>query len=403
VDGGRDANSSKDVKALLDRVLVDAYGEDEQLWALRRAFEDGVRLPAEGVLAGEPVTVVGVGYDGNSRRGLTATIRRPGGGVHVVAACDVEFRAGTDAARYVAAYRMWLGIDLVSPRRSAKDRPLAVPPEDLPPGERVELVVVAPRTGAVRCRVLGIGQEITFRSSEVWDVVPAEILTVTVRKQWRYARHRYLSGDLDARRVDVPALGLVPLRLDGEWPWDPAEEYWGEPGEPLPEWAEPIVARGMRMSYEMEQVLPGTDADDPDYDPIIEASELNLAGDQQAAHRLLLDLLAVDLRCLDAYAHLGNFAFDRPDEAIRYYETGVRIGQLSLPEGFDGLLPWGRIDNRPFLRCLIGYGLCVWRLGRFDQAAEVFERMLWLNPADNQGARGLLPAARAGEPWKADV
>jgi hypothetical protein len=57
-----------------------------------------------------------------------------------------------------------------------------------------------------------------LRSSEVWDVVPAEILTVTVRKHWRYARHRYMSGDLEDRRVDVPALGLVPLRLDGEWP-----------------------------------------------------------------------------------------------------------------------------------------------------------------------------------------
>jgi hypothetical protein len=35
-------------------------------------------------------------------------------------------------------------------------------------------------------------------------------------------------------------------------------------------------------------------------------------------------------------------------------------------------------------------------------AAEVLEQMLWLNPADNQGARGLLPAVRAGEPWQAD-
>jgi hypothetical protein len=81
----------------------------------------------------------------------------------------------------------------------------------------------------------------------------------------------------------------------------------------------------------------------------------------------------------------------------------VRIGQLSLPEGFDGLLPWGRIDNRPFLRRMIGYGLCEWRLGRFDQAAEVFERMLWFDPADSQGARSLLPAVRAGEPWWADT
>jgi hypothetical protein len=29
--------------------------------------------------------------------------------------------------------------------------------------------------------------------------------------------------------------------------------------------------------------------------------------------------------------------------------------------------------------------------------------MLWLNPVDNQGVRGLLPAVRAGEPWQADA
>jgi tetratricopeptide (TPR) repeat protein len=127
------------------------------------------------------------------------------------------------------------------------------------------------------------------------------------------------------------------------------------------------------------------------------------SGDRDAAQRLLVDAHAADLRCLDAYAHLGNFAFDRPEDAIRYYETGVRIGQLSLPEGFDGLLPWGRIDNRPFLRCLHGYGLCLRQLGRSNQAAAVFERMLWLNPVDNQGVRGLLPAVHTGKPWQADA
>jgi hypothetical protein len=27
---------------------------------------------------------------------------------------------------------------------------------------------------------------------------------------------------------------------------------------------------------------------------------------------------------------------------------------------FDGVLPWGQIDNRPFLRCMHGFGLCLW-------------------------------------------
>jgi tetratricopeptide (TPR) repeat protein len=151
----------------------------------------------------------------------------------------------------------------------------------------------------------------------------------------------------------------------------------------------------------MEQVLPGADPDDPDEDPILEASELQARGDPLGADKLLREVLAADLRCLDAHAHLGNFAFPRRvAEAIRHYEVGVRIGELSGGEGFEGVLPWGRVDNRPFLRCLHGWGLCLWRLDRHDEAAAVFERMLWLNPTDNQGIRFLLAEVRAGERWE---
>ena len=134
------------------------------------------------------------------------------------------------------------------------------------------------------------------------------------------------------------------------------------------------------------------------------AVDLKAAGDPIGAHKILVEMLAVDLRCLDAHSHLGRFAFERrPEEAIRYYEVGVRIGELSLTDEFDGVLPWGLIDNRPFLRCMHGFGLCLWRLDREEAAAALFERMLWLNPADNQGIRFLLPQIRAGEPWKDDL
>lgn len=116
-----------------------------------------------------------------------------------------------------------------------------------------------------------------------------------------------------------------------------------------------------------------------------------------------MELCQSDLRCLDAHAHLGNLAFDHsPKEAIRHYEVGVRIGELSLGPDFGGLLPWGYIDNRPFLRCLSGFGLCLWRLNRFEEAERVFERMLWLNPTDNQGVRFLIEEVRARKPWAED-
>ncbi len=151
----------------------------------------------------------------------------------------------------------------------------------------------------------------------------------------------------------------------------------------------------------MEQVVPGEDPDDPFDDPITRSNDLKDAGEYLEAEKILMELCQADLRCLDAHSLLGNLVFDRrPKDAIRHYEVGVRIGDLSLGPDFDGVLQWGYIDNRPFLRCMHGYGLCVWRLGRFDEAERVFDRMLWLNPSDNQGVRFLIEDVRAGSTWE---
>jgi tetratricopeptide (TPR) repeat protein len=155
--------------------------------------------------------------------------------------------------------------------------------------------------------------------------------------------------------------------------------------------------------FEMEQVLPGNDPEDFDSDPILEANELKDAGDTAGAQDILAKMLEADMRSLDAHAHLGNMVFrTSPRWALSHYEVGVRIGELSLGADFDGVLAWGLIDNRPFLRCMQGYGLCLWRLERWEEAERVFERMLWMNPSDNQGIRGLLPDIRARGAWVDD-
>jgi hypothetical protein len=272
--------------------------------------------------------------------------------------------------------------------------------DDIDLSAPVELVPLSVKDRAVRCRLLASGHLITIRAQSFWKMVPGEIVTLRPRKQWRYARHPYLSGEIEGTRLDVAALGLVPLRLEDRDSWDPKEEYWGEEGEPVEEWAEPIIARGPRSAFEMEQVLSGAYAEGSDYDPITDSNDLKDAGDYRGAHKILMGLCEADLRCLDAHAHLGNLVFDsRPKEAIRHYEVGLRIGELSLGGGFERVLAWGDIDNRPFLRCMHGYGLCLWRLGRADEAERVFNRMLWLNPSDNQGARFLFAQIRAGRPW----
>jgi hypothetical protein len=267
----------------------------------------------------------------------------------------------------------------------------------------LELIVFSVKQKAARCRVRGTARTVILRTARLWDVVPGEIAVVRPSKQWTYARTPCFSGEIESTRLDVQALGLVPLKLEERDMWDPSRHHWGEEDEPIEEWAKPLIAWGSRPVFEMEQVMPGADPEDWLSDPIIESNDRKDSGDIKGANNILMDLCQADLRCLDAHAHLGNLAFDyRPEIAIRHYEVGFRIGELSIGESFDGLLPWGWIDNRPFLRCMNGFGLCLWRLRRFEEAENLFKRMLWLNPSDNQGVRFLINDVQAGLAWQSD-
>jgi hypothetical protein len=285
-------------------------------------------------------------------------------------------------------------------RKLQRLQPKAVPAE-VPLGLPVDLVVLATKTTGAICRLQGRGGVLTLRTSLGPDLIPGRILTVKPDRVWAYQGHTYLSGERIANRLDAASLGLVPLALEDWGPWNPKDEYWGEEGEPLPRWARPIVARGPRPSFELEACRPGNDPEDWDSYPIQEAIEFWNSDKKVQAMRLLEAVCQADLRCLDAHAHLGAFHFDRqPAKALLHYHVGVGIGRLSLGPDFEGVLPWGCLGNRPFLRCLHGSGLCFWRLGFFPEAKRIFERMLWLNPSDNQGVRFVLPAVRAKRVWE---
>jgi hypothetical protein len=57
---------------LLRSSSLNAGADDQRLRAFQQAFADQVELPTGASIIDEPVTVVEVAYDGNSRRGLTA-------------------------------------------------------------------------------------------------------------------------------------------------------------------------------------------------------------------------------------------------------------------------------------------------------------------------------------------
>jgi hypothetical protein len=213
------------LNVLIEEITMDAYGDDEQLWAFRRAFEDNITLPAEGTVVGEPVLVMAFDYDGNGRRGLTAKCRLTNGREHVIAAADVTMPAASEGVRYLAAYRKWMGLAAARPSATVKQK---VRPAKtvLDISEPVDLVILTVRQKAARCRVLGSGLEVTLRATRLFNVVPGEIAVVRPNREWTYAGHPYLSGEIESKRLDPRALGLVPLKLNARGAWEPAQDIW---------------------------------------------------------------------------------------------------------------------------------------------------------------------------------
>jgi hypothetical protein len=266
---------------------------------------------------------------------------------------------------------------------------------------RVDAAVLKINRQSARVRIPGESGQLTFRSQDIGAVVPGHLVTLDIEKRWTWKGDDYASGRIENPRIVVDELGLLPLPLRGGELVDlrSTSEPYRRPDPYAPLWGKLTVKP--RADFRMDPIawgrFPGAGDDE---NPTCEASERAAAGDYIGARELLMEALGTDLRCLDGHAHLGNLEFDySPKLAIVHYEIGMRIGELSLPPGFDGLLRWGHVYNRPFLRCLRGYGLCLWRMEQFPQALQVFERILSLNPNDNQGVRFCWDDVRNGRSW----
>lgn len=282
---------------------------------------------------------------------------------------------------------------------------LGLPNSQVPtptPEQRVEAIVFKVSARSARVRILGEEGQVTLRSTDVWKVVPAHLVSLAIKRRWTWRGDAYASGKIEDPRIDVEKLGLEPLPLHGGGLDNvkSRSEPYSRPDPYAPLWKR-LTARP-RPAFVFDGIawgaFPGVEADE---NLPCEAAELVERGDLDGARGLLMEALGADLRCLDAHAQLGSMVFDRwPERAMMHYELGMRIGELSLPAGFDGLLIWGHIYNRPFLRCLQGYGLCLWRLGRLVEARGVFARILALSPNDNQGVRFCWEGVRKGLSWE---
>ncbi|MBI2837566.1 MAG: hypothetical protein HYX75_04590 [Acidobacteria bacterium] len=98
--------------------------------------------------------------------------------------------------------------------------------------------------------------------------------------------------------------------------------------------------------------------------------------------------------CADAYVLLAEAVGDA-QKAMELYAAGVDAGKRALGQAFFRKNVghfWGIVETRGFMRALAGLAECRKSLGQDEEAIDLYNELLRLNPNDNQGARdSLLP------------
>jgi tetratricopeptide (TPR) repeat protein len=163
-----------------------------------------------------------------------------------------------------------------------------------------------------------------------------------------------------SKRKPSPPTGIVLLRLVGKREW----------------------------IFEFPRI---TEKVDDEFDVAIEWMHAN----SRIGRRMFRSLIRRYPEHVDAYHHLAlaYFRDGKARKAAEMWKVGIEYALKFLPPNFsmnrDRLL-WGFIENRPFLRLYHGYGLSLLRTHKVEEALQVFENILSLNPHDNQGARALV-------------
>ncbi|MDD4029670.1 MAG: hypothetical protein PHX86_08210, partial [Caldisericia bacterium] len=214
------------------------------------------------------------------------------------------------------------------------------------------------------------GYELNTKKRTVWlgrqteddFIAEGELLEIEPSKEWVFGHTHFVSGKIINHAINISAVGIEPLPVRS---WIPG-----------------------KLNFEMDQVIPGEDME-LNYDPIYYSVQLKHEGEIDKSYEVLHDILSQDLRCIDAHVHLGHLRFRNTTDipfvrwALRNYQVGVAIGDYFLGPHFTAFLPWGMINNRPYLRALQGECLALWALDRFEEAWKVSQRWIQYCPDDN--------------------
>lgn len=154
------------------------------------------------------------------------------------------------------------------------------------------------------------------------------------------------------------------------------------------------------LSLEPEPTTPPEDPpmtpallDPTPADRLFEAAmEHRWGGNATAAHRLFREVLELDPHYSDVHNSLGIDALERQelDIAEAHFRTAIEGGARHLHADGTGLLDWGWVENRPFLRGHANLALVLRERRDWEGAAAIHTQMMQFNPSDNQGVRFLI-------------
>ena len=105
----RPGGGPKDLDALLDEILVDAYDEYEQMTAFQCALSE-LDWPVPAKLGDMELVVHGVDWEGQSFSSLEAQVVRDGHRFDV-SFHKLVFEEDSPQAQHLAAFRRWLGVE----------------------------------------------------------------------------------------------------------------------------------------------------------------------------------------------------------------------------------------------------------------------------------------------------
>lgn len=114
------------------------------------------------------------------------------------------------------------------------------------------------------------------------------------------------------------------------------------------------------------------------------------AENETLACKLAKHALEIDPDCVDALVLLANLYTRTLRDAIDTLQLAVAAGERSLGKAFINEYRgyfWLQIETRPYMRALQSLAGAFFCAKRNLDAVKVYERMLKLNPKDNQGAR----------------